>query len=102
MEKPMSDSMKGLALIACSMVLLPASLELMQDQDDVEREYETECDLQYRSLTGNYSTPDADLCSELNDERSTKATMFMLSLAAFVVTGLVGLVLLLPGEDADV
>ncbi len=94
-----SDSTKGFALIACSIVLLSFSLELMQNHDDAETEYEKECDLQYRSMNGNVSTPDWGLCSELDEARTRKATSFMASLAAFVLTGLMGTVMLLPGDE---
>ena len=94
-----SDSTKGFALIACSIVLLSLSLELMQNHDDAEREYERECDLQYRAMNNNFSTPDWGLCSELDDTRSWKATSFMVSLAAFVLSGLMGTVMLLPGDE---
>ena len=94
-----SDSIKGFALICCSIVLLSFSLELMQNHDDAEREYERECDLQYRAMNGNVSTPDWDLCSELDEARSRKATSFMGALAAFVLTGLSGTVMLLPGDE---
>ena len=94
-----SDSVKGFALVAFSVLLLPLSLDLMQDHDDVEREYEKECDLQYRALIGNVSTPDWGLCSELDEDRSRKAALFMASLGAFVLTGLIGTVMLLPSND---
>jgi len=94
-----SDSTKGFALIACAIVLLSLSLELMQNHDDADREYERECDLQYRALNGNVSTPDWAVCSELEDTRSRKAISFMASLAAFVISGLMGTVMLLPGDE---
>ena len=94
-----SDSTKGFALIAFSIVLLSFSLELMQNHDDAETEYEKECDLQYRAMNGNVSSPDWGLCSELDEARSRKATSFMASLAAFVLTGLMGTVMLLPGDE---
>ena len=94
-----SDSIKGFALIALSIVLLSFSLELMQNHDDAEREYASECDLQYRELTGNVSTLDWGLCSELDETRSRKATSFMGSLAAFVLSGLMGTVMILPGDE---
>jgi hypothetical protein len=71
----------------------------MQDHDDVETEYERECDLQYRALIGNVSTPDWGLCSELNEDRSRKATLFMASLGLFVLTGLVGTAMVLPSNE---
>ena len=94
-----SDSIKGFALIALSIVLLSFSLELMQNHDDAEREYERECDLQYRALNGNVSTPDWGLCSELDETRSRKPTAFMGALSAFVLSGLMGTVMILPGDE---
>jgi len=94
-----SDITKGFALIACSIFLLPLSLELMQDHDDVEREYERECDLQYRALVNNVSTPDWVLCNQLDDDRSRKAALFMTALLMFVLTGLIGTVMVLPSNE---
>jgi len=71
----------------------------MQNHDDAETEYEKECDLQYRAMNGNVSTPDWGLCSELDEARTRKATSFMASLAAFVLTGLMGTAMLLPGDE---
>jgi len=94
-----SDKVKGFALLACSILLLPISLDLMQVHDDIEREYERECDLQYRALIGNVSTPDWGLCTELDEDRSRKAALFMTSLGFFVLTGLVGTVMVLPSNE---
>lgn len=94
-----SDTAKGYALILCSILLLPLSLDLMQDHDDVETEYERECDLQYRALIGNASAPDGDLCSELNEDRSRKLIVFVASLGLFVLTGLVGTVMVIPSNE---
>ena len=71
----------------------------MQNHDDAESEYERECDLQYRALNGNVSTPNWGLCIELDENRSRKATSFMVSLAAFVLSGLIGTTLILPGSE---
>jgi hypothetical protein len=94
-----SDTVKGFTLLACSILLLPTSLDLMQDHDDVEREYERECDLQYRALIGNVSTPDWGLCGELDEDRSRKAALFMAALVMFVLTGLIGTVMVLPSSE---
>jgi hypothetical protein len=95
----LSDMVKGFALVSCSILLLPLSLDLMQDHDDVESEYERECDLQYRALIGNVSTPDWDYCRELDADRSRKATLFMTSLGLFVLTGLVGTAMVFPSNE---
>ena len=93
------DTAKGLVILACSILLLPLSLQLMQDHDDSEREYERKCDLQYRALIGNNSIPDWSICSQLDDDKSRKAAMFMTSLGLFVLTGLVGTVMVLPNDE---
>ena len=95
----LSDMVKGFALVFCSILLLPLCLDLMQDHDDVESEYERECDLQYRALIGNVSTPDWGYCSELSEDRSRKATLFMTSLGLFVLTGLLGTVMVFPSNE---
>ncbi|MED5273556.1 MAG: hypothetical protein VX865_01050 [Candidatus Thermoplasmatota archaeon] len=95
------DTTRGLVLVACSILLLPISLDLMQDLDDAEKEYERECDLVYRAISGNDSAPDSDRCSELNEARSRSVLVFMASLGAFLLTGLVGLATVLPSDEGQ-
>jgi len=95
----LSDSTKGFVLVALSILLLQLSMEMMQNHDDAEREYQTACDLEYRALMGNISMPDWELCNELDQHRSRKAALFMITLASFVITGLVGTVMILPSNE---
>ena len=92
----LSDSVKGFSLVACSILLLSLSLDSMQDIDDVENEFERECDPMFRSLIGNYSAIDAETCDQLDKERSRKLAVFSATLATFVITGLIGAAMLLP------
>ena len=96
-----SDALKGFALVACSLVLFPVSLDLMQEWDDVEREYERECDPQYRALMGNLSSPDKALCDQLAYDRPKALIAFAGSLTLFVVTGLVGLIMIMPDFNSE-
>jgi len=95
----LSDSVKGFALVVCSVMLLPLSLDLMQGHDDAENEFERECDPVFRALTGNDSAIDAGICSQLDEDRSRKLILFITSLGAFVLTGLIGTAMLLPDND---
>jgi hypothetical protein len=45
-----NDMKIGFALIGCSILLFPLTMNLMQEHDDVVREHERECDMEYRSL----------------------------------------------------
>jgi hypothetical protein len=92
----LSDTAKGFALVFCSIALLPLSLDFMQDHDDAENEFERECDPVFRALTGNNSAVDAEICSQLEEDRSTKLILFTISLATFVITGLIGMAMVLP------
>ena len=40
MEKNHSETIKGLALVVCSFLLFPVSLDLMQDHDDAMNDYD--------------------------------------------------------------
>ncbi len=95
------DALRGVVLVACSLVLFPVSLDLMQEWDDLEREYERECDPQYRALTGNISSPDKALCDQLADGRPTALVAFAGSLTLFVVTGVVGLTMIMPDFNSE-
>ena len=95
----LSESTQGFALVACSVLLLSLSLGLMQDQDDTERDYEKECDPAFRALIGNFSTPDSERCSELEAARASGAARFMISVGAFILTGLIGTAMLLPTNE---
>ena len=101
MEKTHSETIKGLALVVCSFLLFPVSLDLMQDHDDAMNDYDRECDPTYRALTGNSSAPDQALCNSLEKAITKKARVFMAGLAAFILTGLVGLAMVLPANESE-
>ena len=97
-----NDMKIGFILIGCSILLFPMMMDLMQEHDDVVREHERECDMDYRSLVLDiHDSPDSALCNELEEEKSHRVSYFLGSLALFVVTGLGGLVMVLPYEDSD-
>ena len=95
----LTDFNKGIALIVVAVIMTSTALDLMVTHDEAEKEYERECDLQYRSLIGNTSTPDAELCSELDVNRSRLATKFFGALALSTVVSLTGVVMLFPSEE---
>ena len=97
-----NDMKIGFALIGCSILLFPLTMNLMQEHDDVVREHERECDMEYRSLVLHIiESPDPVLCNELEQEKSQRVSYFLGSLALFMLTGVGGLVLVLPYEDSD-
>jgi hypothetical protein len=97
-----NDMKIGFVLIGCSILLFPMMMDLMQEHDDVVREHERECDMDYRLLVLNIiEPPDSVLCNELEQEKSQRVSYFLGSLALFVLTGLGGLVMVLPYEDSD-
>ena len=96
------DSTKGISLIVVSILLVPSVSNLMSSHDQAEREYEQECDLQYRAISGNISTPDAGRCSELDASRSQLASKFFGALALSLIVSLSGIVMLFPSpEEGD-
>ena len=97
-----NDMKIGFVLIGCSILLFPMMMDLMQEHDDVVREHERECDMDYRLLVLDIiEPPDSVLCNELELEKSQRVSYFLGSLALFVLTGLGGLVMVLPYEDSD-
>ena len=97
-----NDLKIGFVLIGCSILLFPMMMDLMQEHDDVVREYERECDMNYRHLVLNIlEAPDWVLCNELEQEKSQRVSYFLGSLALFVLSGLGGLVMVLPYEGSD-
>ncbi|MCH2267651.1 hypothetical protein [Candidatus Thalassarchaeum betae] len=92
----------GFVLIGCALLLFPMTMDLMQEHDDAVREHQRECDMGYRLLVLNtVQSPDPVLCGELKGEKARKTTNFLGSLGLFVVTGVGGLVMVLPYETRD-
>jgi hypothetical protein len=92
----------GLVLIGCALLLFPLMMNLMQEHDDAVKEHERECDMEYRLLVLNtIESPDPVLCEELEGEKARKITYFLGSMGLFVVTGVGGLVMVLPYETRD-
>ena len=97
-----NDMKIGFILIGCSILLFPMMMDLMQEHDDVVREHERECDMDYRLLVLDiHESPDSALCNELEQEKSQRVSYFIGLLALFVLTGLGGLVMVLPYDDND-
>jgi hypothetical protein len=97
-----NDLKVGFVLIGCSILLFPMMMDLMQEHDDVVREHERECDIEYRQLVlGITDSPNHVLCNELEKEKSLRVSYFLGSLALFVLSGLSGLVMVLPYDDRD-
>ena len=66
-----NDLKVGFVLIGCSILLFPMMMDLMQGHDDVLREHERECDMEYRQLVLDIiDSPDPVLCNELEKELS--------------------------------
>jgi hypothetical protein len=97
-----NDRKVGFVLIGCSILLFPMMMNLMQEHDDVVREHERECDMEYRQLVLHITdSPNPVLCNELEKEKSHRVSYFLGSLALFVLSGLGGLVMVLPYDDSD-
>jgi len=92
----------GFVLLGCSLLLFPLMMNLMQEHDDSVREHERECDMDYRILVlDTIESPDPVLCEELEREKARKTTYFLGSLGLFVVSGVGGLVMVLPHDERD-
>lgn len=92
----------GFVLIGCALLLFPLMMNLMQEHDDSVREHERECDMGYRLLVlDTIESPDPVLCEELEGEKARKTTYFLGSLGMFVVSGVGGLVMVLPYDERD-
>ena len=96
------DLQIGFVLSGCALLLFPMTMDLMQEHDDAVREHQRECDMGYRLLVLNtVQSPDPVLCGELEGEKARKTTNFLGLLGLFVVTGVGGLVMVLPYETRD-
>tara|TARA_B100001750_G_C15399153_1_gene541693 strand:+ start:203 stop:520 length:318 start_codon:yes stop_codon:yes gene_type:complete len=94
--------MIGFVLIGSALLLFPLTMNLMQEHDDAVREHERECDMEYRLLVlDTIESPDSVLCEELEGEKARKTTYFLGSLGMFVVSGVGGMVMVLPYDDRD-
>ena len=97
-----SDLKTGLVLIGCALLLFPLTMNLMQEHDDAVKEHERECDMEYRILVlDTIESPNPVLCEELEGEKARTLTYFLGLLGLFVVTGVGGLVMVLPYENRD-
>jgi len=97
-----NDLKIGFVLIGCSILLFPMMIDLMQEHDDAVKEHERECDMDYRTLVlHTVELPDPVLCNELEGEKSRSVSFFLGSLTLFVLSGLGGLVMVLPYEESD-
>jgi len=95
------DFKKGIILLTLSIVLFPVMMNLMQQHDNAVKEHERECDIEYRLLVlDTLESPNPVLCAELEVEKSTRVSYFIGSLALFVITGVCGLVLVLPHDES--
>ena len=78
------------------------TIDLMKEHDDAVKEHERECDMEYRLLVLNtIESPDPVLCEELEDEKAREMRDFLGSVGLFVVSGVGGLVMVLPYETRD-
>ena len=95
-----NETRNGVLLIIISLIMLPVMMDLMQYHDDASNEYERECDINYIILVLDNNDPiDAQRCEEIEDEMSKRLNYFIGSMIIFILTGLCGIVLVLPQSD---
>lgn len=101
MTEEASERTAGLVVLAIAVLLLPYSLQVMQEHDDAVREHERECDTEYRLLVLDMiAPPDPVLCDELESEKSHKARVFLGALLMFILSSVSGMAMVLPSGDA--
>tara|TARA_B100000686_G_scaffold190882_1_gene197523 strand:- start:2084 stop:2395 length:312 start_codon:yes stop_codon:yes gene_type:complete len=93
------ETIRGASLVVLSVALLFVSVECIERLDDVNKEYERECDVEYRSIIGNFTAPEQVNCDLLLEAKSTRTLQFLAALSLFLVTSLVGLATLLTPEE---
>ncbi len=94
-----NETKKGASLVVLSIVLLFVSIESIERLDDANKEYEKECDVSYRTIMGNFTTPEQGNCDLLLDAKSTRTLEFLATLSLFLVTSLAGLATLLTPDE---
>lgn len=84
----------GLILLFVSVLLFVEAIDRMDWWDQKEKEYEMEC------LPNLNSQPDAELCTELQNEADSRMRIFSSMLFSSIVLSIVGLSYILPaGSD---
>ena len=91
------DNLKiGAVLTIIAIFLVPASMETMAWWDEARMEHELECN----PLLNNQ--PNMEYCNELSAEADYRMTIFGLTVLSFVLSGVIGLVNLLPVGDEGI
>ncbi len=91
----MDNARIGSILVLISLLLLPTMMMTLEWWDEVRLEHEAECN-PMRKLDIDW-----EYCDELKDESSRRMSIFGLTVFAFVLTGVSGLVNILPEGESN-
>lgn len=90
------ENMKvGAVLVICSLALMPVMMKTMEWWDEARLEHEFECNPMRNIVI------DWEHCGELEEESERRMTIFGITVLAFMLTGVIGLVNLLPEGESD-
>ena len=92
----MEEIKRGLVLICFSIFLLFFSLEMMENWDVKRTDFENECDPML-----NPGPKDPQLCAELYHESNVRLSIFVVAIFLFIISGVSGLVTILPSGDSE-
>lgn len=90
------DNMKvGVVLVLLALALFPTMLKTMEWWDEARLEHEYECNPMRNAII------DWEHCDELKGESERRMSIFGLTVIAFILTGVTGLVNLLPVGESN-
>ena len=95
------DPKLGATLVLLALILLPTTMMTLDQWDRSEMEYKKNCDSLYRVMTNVFEPIDNTQCDELLVDKVTNLRIFLLTLSGFMVSGLMGLIIILPYSDDE-
>jgi len=89
----------AIVLIFVSLLMIPTTIDALNNWDESKNEYKSGCDPVYRIFMGIETNVTSDECDELKSKEELHLRLFFLSLSLFLTSSLIGLALLFPHSD---
>jgi hypothetical protein len=88
----------GIVCVILALIMIPTTISALNNWDNSEEEYKSGCDPTYRVYMGISTDVSPEECDILKDEEVLNLQLFLLSLFIFLISSLVGLILILPNS----
>ena len=89
----------AVVLIFISLLMIPTTINALNNWDKSETGYKSGCDPVYRIYMGIETEVTSDACEELKSQEVLYLRLFFLSLSVFLTSSLIGLALLFGQSD---